>query len=277
MAHRARHVHPDNEIDFFLSIPRLVAECNPHIQTFDLNIAEYYKFTVDEYGRIVHSMSLALVSDNGQGDTLLSDLLDVLLVHLLVVREKFHNRVLFLQGQQQQQSGQQGSVETPRIGRNAGIQSSVSGNVLPGRPYIDICPKQVQHLWEMGFKWSAIAKMLGVSERTLRNRRQELSFNLQCNLEYSTISDDDLDTQLMAIMEVTERSGETFMIGALRSRGKWCNCWGGSVGGLSLTITSLPTNLETWYPVIEASSLRTFSYSVDMANVLQTTFSNAFD
>ena len=55
--------HPlatDNEVDFFLSLPRFAAEADAQTFTFDLNTAEYYRDIANDYGQIVFAIYLAL-------------------------------------------------------------------------------------------------------------------------------------------------------------------------------------------------------------------------
>ncbi|XP_064644342.1 uncharacterized protein LOC135498099 [Lineus longissimus] len=91
-------------------------------------------------------------------------------------------------------------------------------SISVGRPRVDINAESVRRMREVGYNWRTISKVLGVSERTLRKRRMESDF-LELDMEYSTLTEDELDDELRKIMELTPRSGESFMTGALRSRG----------------------------------------------------------
>ena len=60
-----------------------------------------------------------------------------------------------------------------------------------GRPKFDISYEQLAFLLENWFSVHQIADMLGVYERTAYRRMNE--FSLSVHLQYSNISDDDLD------------------------------------------------------------------------------------
>ncbi|XP_072035520.1 uncharacterized protein [Amphiura filiformis] len=89
----------------------------------------------------------------------------------------------------------------------------------PGRPRLNINPQHLQSLRDLNFSWEAIAKMFGTSSRTIRNRRRRDPQFQDLDMGYSSISDNHLDEILEGVLSISERSGETFMIGALRSRG----------------------------------------------------------
>ena len=96
MSQRQRR-HPDNEVDFLLSIPRFVTEAFVHKETLDLNLAEYYRDTADSYGRPVLALSLAaadFLARTRPNDAYedLSGLLDSLLCYILAIREHFRER-----------------------------------------------------------------------------------------------------------------------------------------------------------------------------------------
>ena len=61
--------------------------------------------------------------------------------------------------------------------------------------------------------------MLGVSERTIRRRREELGMHVGQTDAYSDIPDDDLDILVSRILHFSPNSGERMLSGALRSHG----------------------------------------------------------
>ena len=93
-----------------------------------------------------------------------------------------------------------------------------SGN--PGRPRFEIRQEQIHGLREaLGFRWVDIARMLGMSPRTLNRRRQEFGMPLGQQHNFSSLSDADLDNIVRSILSVTLQSGVGLVRGALRSRG----------------------------------------------------------
>ncbi|KAK6176888.1 hypothetical protein SNE40_015101 [Patella caerulea] len=53
-----RTPHPDDEVDFLLSLPRFATEAGAQWGTFDLNRAEYYRNSADDYARALYAMSM---------------------------------------------------------------------------------------------------------------------------------------------------------------------------------------------------------------------------
>lgn len=90
--------------------------------------------------------------------------------------------------------------------------ASTDGSI--GRPRLVVSREQIEGLQALGFSWSKIATMLGVSRSTLLRRRDEFHIS-----KYSTLSDAELDRVVSEILSQAPRSGETLVVGSLRSRG----------------------------------------------------------
>ena len=74
-----------------------------------------------------------------------------------------------------------------------------SGN--RGRPSVIISEAQISGLIEMGFSYATMARMFGISVRTLLRRRNE--FGLQIGRNYSkNISDSELDDLIRSLVQV---------------------------------------------------------------------------
>ena len=70
-----------------------------------------------------------------------------------------------------------------------------------GRPAYLILQEELEALIELGFNFHQIASMLGVSERTIRRRREVFGLPIGADC-YTQISDKELDTVLAYIMHV---------------------------------------------------------------------------
>jgi len=68
------------------------------------------------------------------------------------------------------------------------------------------------------FRWSDIARILGVSERTLRRRRHQFGMQVE-GREFSDISDVELDYFIRQIVTSTPAAGLRMVQGALRQHG----------------------------------------------------------
>ena len=60
----------------------------------------------------------------------------------------------------------------------------------------------VKSLRDAGFNWRSISNILGMNERTLRNRRQTVEFQ-ELSLGYFDVTDDELDQIVRSVMEMT--------------------------------------------------------------------------
>ena len=87
-----------------------------------------------------------------------------------------------------------------------------------GRPKVDIGREQLESLQELGFTWTAIAKMFVVSVHTLLRRRKEYGMPVGQDC-YSRISDDILDDAISKILQGHPHLGELMLTGALKSNG----------------------------------------------------------
>lgn len=72
----------------------------------------------------------------------------------------------------------------------------------PGRPSFLISKSLIEALIDLGFTYSKMAKILGVSERTLLRRRQE--FDLPVGRPFSNITDHELELIIRDITQVHE-------------------------------------------------------------------------
>ena len=76
-----------------------------------------------------------------------------------------------------------------------------------GRPKYHITAEQIDVLRSTGMSWTAIAKCLGVSTKTLSRRRQEYGIT-----DYTEIREDELEWNVRDILQLTPFSGETYML-----------------------------------------------------------------
>ena len=89
-----------------------------------------------------------------------------------------------------------------------------------GRPKYHITAEQIDVLRSTGMSWTATAKCLGVSTKTLSRRRQEYGIT-----DYTETREDELEWNVRDILQLTPFSGETYVQGALRARGIYIQRW----------------------------------------------------
>jgi hypothetical protein len=95
-----------------------------------------------------------------------------------------------------------------------------------GRPRLDIPAEALRSLQSVHNSWREVARVLNVSYRTLLRRRTQFGMtiaNLQGPREtYSSVSDD-LKDIVRQILQTIPNAGESYVIGALRTRGTCIN------------------------------------------------------
>ncbi|XP_028413841.1 uncharacterized protein LOC114536687 isoform X1 [Dendronephthya gigantea] len=89
----------------------------------------------------------------------------------------------------------------------------------PGRPALVIQREQIEFLRELHFSWAKIAQILGISESTLRRKRDELQLSTDIEDNFSELSDNQLKEIATEIRRVTPNIGQRRLQGAFRARG----------------------------------------------------------
>ena len=87
--------------------------------------------------------------------------------------------------------------------------SSIRGNI--GRPRFEIARDQLEYLLDLKFACSDIARLLGVSLRTIRRRMEE--FNITVRDRYSGITDSELDEEVTEIKRSYPNAGLLIITG----------------------------------------------------------------
>ena len=91
-----------------------------------------------------------------------------------------------------------------------------AGCAVIGRPRFVIQEELLEQLLEMNFNCNVIAKLLGVSLRTVRRRMEE--YGLSVRSRYSTISDENLDQLVMHLKHYYPSSGYRIIHGILKAK-----------------------------------------------------------
>ena len=82
-----------------------------------------------------------------------------------------------------------------------------------GRPRFHVPKEQIEGLGEIGFSWTKIAHLIGLSRATLYRRHDELQIGDQ--FSYTNITDSELDAVVQSIVEKSPNSGQVMMKGTL--------------------------------------------------------------
>ena len=87
-----------------------------------------------------------------------------------------------------------------------------------GRHRYMVSQQHIEGLFLLGFNWREIASMIRVSVDNIRMQRQEFGMNIGQE-QYSTISNNDLDEIVLAVLTASPHSGERMVMGAVLARG----------------------------------------------------------
>ena len=86
-----------------------------------------------------------------------------------------------------------------------------------GRPRFVITGRQIDALQQRHYSWTAMARTLRVSYRTILRHRRELGMAVSAH--FCHVSDAELDEIVSSILRRTPDAGEVMIMGAVRSRG----------------------------------------------------------
>ena len=86
-----------------------------------------------------------------------------------------------------------------------------------GHPKLEVNVQQINFLREIGFTWSNIASILGISTKSLYNKRVKLGI-VDVN-DYTSLSDSELLDVVCTVKEKLPDVGEKMLLGILNSRG----------------------------------------------------------
>ena len=184
----------DDLREFFYSLREILQRVDVCCSSLDIVHLEVFQRRFEESLRIVLAVSACVLDETSGLKDLLERLIDILAVKLLEI-------TLVLDAL-----------------RSTYVAQHRHPDVLPstgGRPAYRITKEQIEQLRETGMNWRAIAKVLRVSDSTLYRRRIEHNIGST----FSQIEDDALDHHVRDILRLTPYSGETYIRGALQSRG----------------------------------------------------------
>ena len=175
-------------VDWLQSLPGFVGQLYRHQFTGDITTADRLMSRCEEYlSLLICIYRRGSEIEDDSGIELLSDIQELIdIVHYYC--EHYQEWVLQL------------------LDENTAANDLVSSSPVrvfrgtPGRPPYQLPKSQIEALMELGFSYATMARMLNVSPRTLRRRREE--YGLPVGRHYSDISDNDLDGVVSIILQV---------------------------------------------------------------------------
>lgn len=173
--------------EFWSQLRHVFRQCERHYATDDINLAEQLLIRVEECESVLRVILGRMYETAPRNQSIIEDL-EYLLQNLH--RHAVHITDWNLRS----------DAERPRLPTfdSCPVYRS-SGRA--GRPAYSIQREELEALIELGFSFHQIAFMLGVSERTIRRRREYFGLPTGANC-YSQLSDEELDTVVSDIMHV---------------------------------------------------------------------------
>ena len=173
--------------EFWDHLHHVFRQCERHYATDDVNLAEQLLIRVEECESVLRAILGRMYEVVPRNQAIIEDV-----EYLLQNLRRFAVHIT--------DWNLRSAIERPRLpsGQSCPVYRRSNGR---GRPSYLIHQEELEALIELGFSFNQIASMLGVSERTIRRRRE--IFGLPIGAEhYSQISDQHLDTVLSDIMNV---------------------------------------------------------------------------
>ena len=198
-----------NAEEFFASILSIFSQCTACLDVRDGDQAELLSRRLEQYEETLRVMYQRITESRPDQGALRCDI-EQLLNALRRILKRLESLYC--------DNNEENDYEDITTGSSAGI-SSPAYSGLVGRPSFTISVEQIQALRGVFFRWTDIARILGVSTRTLSRRRQELGLSVGHGSNFSQISDAALDNLVRKILTSAPQSGIGLIRGALQSRG----------------------------------------------------------
>ena len=185
-------------IEVLSDLPGFVGQLDLHKRSNDLNIAERLFARGEDYIALLNVVRRRLEHCSEFSDIVddLWSLLEVVQFKLAPYAELIHTSQRFSSARNQLV----GSL-APTVDGAAVLQGNLHHRG-PGRPKIFVSRDQIESLFELGFTYAKVAKLLSMSERTLQRRRVELGLPVGRALLYSPLSERELDDTVASILQV---------------------------------------------------------------------------
>ncbi|CAB4039861.1 Hypothetical predicted protein [Paramuricea clavata] len=189
--------------DYFLSFLSVTERTEQYLSLRLLDLLEYYQRHLEGHLRIIVAFIQVLDEPNNQAGEIFMESLQQLVSIVSGQLRRIEDLSAF------EESSRNINTHVPLL-----LQTD-------GRPKYFIPKEQSERLHSYGLAWTDIANILHVSERKLYRRRQEYGILGK----YSRISDSELDSVIINILNSTPNAGEKLVIGSLRSRNIHLQRW----------------------------------------------------
>jgi hypothetical protein len=197
-------------LKFFLEeIPSLYNQAQRTLHCNDINVLEFFERRLDDHIHVIKA-----VIDQCQQVKINEELIELLLT--------VHRQVNCLY-----ENAQEVCFMHRNYHLELGFVCPVEQNEHPGRPRFHVPPVQmISGLYDIHRSWIEVAREAGVSYRTLLRKRHQYQLSVakirDPRNNFSEISQEHLCDAVTQVLHLLPNAGETYMIGALRSRRNFC-------------------------------------------------------
>ena len=198
--------------DFFLqTIPSLLRQARRNIHSDDITVLEYFERRLGDHVYVVSAIILQCEQRSVSDD-------------LLELLYQVHNEISSLNDQFQRFCSMQRDYST-EMGFSCPIEHT--GNA--GRPRLHIPQEVIAGLHDIHGVSKQVAIESRVLYRTILRRRSQYGMPVSSSygprITYSDVTDENLCQAVREILQLMPNAGETYVIGALRSRGIRVQRW----------------------------------------------------
>ena len=188
---------PDTET-FFLELSTMIARAQQQrdATATQFDSSEIFVRRLEEYERTLSVLTTRIEESHAREITLIG-----YLHHLLDILSELRS---YFEG-----IAEESERDIDSFGESASQPIvTITRNGEVGRPRLALAREQLETLHgEAGFRWADVARILNILERTVRHRRLEFGLPVGRHVEFSDISDEELDSHVRHILRTTPRSG----------------------------------------------------------------------
>ena len=213
MAAITRAEENDLEVFFSQTIPSVFRQAQRNFHSDNLNVLEYFERRLDDHAYVVRSVILQCEQQNDSED----------FIHLLLM---LHETINGLHRQFRESCNERRDYAS-EMGFSCPLENEEPRR--PGRPRYEIPEEVIRGLHGIHGVWKEVAKEARVSYKTVLRRRHQYSMPVSNTagprIMYCDISQEQLCEIVEEVLQVMPDAGETYVIGALRSRGLRVQRW----------------------------------------------------
>ena len=194
--------------DFLKDLPVQYELASRHLFIGNVNLLEHWYYRLGDWINLINILRRQFEESESPEEIIES--LASCGIHLRIIQQNFDDAL----------------TENEYVG-NLGVRATCpnkpAGSDVQGRPRKHVIKEDIESLFRIHRNWKLVANVLGVSEKTLQRRRRELGLQVADRagprVTYTAISQEALCQVVQEVLTILPNAGETYIIGACKSRG----------------------------------------------------------